>query len=104
MREAASRGFINATDCADYLVRKGIPFRTAYKITGQLVAECIERGLTLETLPLADYKKYADAFEEDLYEEIRLETCAAKRISEGGTSEASIQAQIKYVTEFLSHV
>ncbi len=104
MREAASRGFINATDCADYLVRKGIPFRTAYKITGQLVATCLARGLTLETLPLADYKALSDAFEADLYDDIKLETCAAKRISEGGTSEASIQAQIKYVTEFLSHV
>ena len=85
-------------------MRKGIPFRTAYKITGQLVAECISLGLTLETLPLEAYQKYSDAFEADLYEEIKLETCAAKRISEGGTSEASIQAQIKYVTEFLSHV
>ena len=103
MYRAAQKGFINATDIADYLAKKGMPFRSAYKITGQLVAECIAKGLTLETLPLDAYRAHSEAFDEDLYEEIKLETCAAKRISEGGTSEASIQAQIKYVTEFLSH-
>jgi argininosuccinate lyase len=104
MRAAAAKGFINATDCADYLVRKGMPFRTAYKITGELVAKCIAAGTTLEELPLTVYAEYTPLFAEDIYDAINLENCAARRISEGGTSEASIQAQIKYITEFISGV
>ncbi|MBR2087342.1 MAG: argininosuccinate lyase, partial [Oscillospiraceae bacterium] len=73
MRKAAAKGFINATDCADYLVKKGMPFRDAYKITGTLVARCIEQELTLETLPLAEYQKMTDLFTEDVYEAIALE-------------------------------
>jgi argininosuccinate lyase len=104
MRAAAAKGFINATDCADYLVRKGMPFRTAYKITGELVAKCIAAGTTLEELPLTVYAEYTPLFTEDIYDAINLENCAARRISEGGTGEASIQAQIKYITEFISGV
>ena len=97
MKRAAQGGFINATDLADYLVKKGMPFRTAYKISGQLVALCIEKHEVLETLPLETYRAYSELFDEDLYTEISLETCVAKRISEGGTSVDSVRAQIGYV-------
>ena len=90
-------GFINATDLADYLVKKGMPFRSAYKISGQLVAKCIQAGTVLEDLPLSDYKVFSDLFEEDLYQEIDLLTCVEKRISRGGTSVASVQEQMEYV-------
>ena len=94
MRAAAARGFINATDCADYLVKKGLPFRDAYKITGTLVAECIQKGVTLETLPIADYKALHPLFEEDVYHAIALETCVGERKSEGGPSPEAVQRQI----------
>lgn len=94
MRNAAARGFINATDCADYLVKKGMPFRDAYKITGTLVALCIEKGLTLETLPLDEYKKMTDKFSEDVYQAISLDTCVNGRLSEGGPSPAAVNEQI----------
>ena len=99
MRRAAEQGFINATDLADYLVRKGLPFRTAYKVSGRIVAYCLENGKTLETLELSEYKKFNDVFGEDLYGEISLEACVAKRISAGGTSVKSVEEQIKYVKE-----
>ncbi len=101
MKKAAQGGFINATDLADYLVKKGMPFRSAYKISGQIVAQCISEGLVLETLPLSEYQKYSELFTEDLYEDISLETCVSKRISEGGTSLNSVEAQIAYVKEML---
>ena len=101
MKKAAQGGFINATDLADYLVKKGLPFRSAYKISGQIVAQCIREGLVLETLPLSEYRKYSELFEEDLYGEIDLLTCVQKRVSEGGTSVSSVEAQIAYVKENL---
>lgn len=79
MRKAAAGGFINATDCADYLVSKGLPFRDAYKATGELVALCIDKKTTLEELPLEDYQKICSLFDEGVYEAIRLETCVSKR-------------------------
>ena len=97
MKKAAQEGFINATDLADYLVKKGMPFRSAYKISGQIVAKCIAEGMVLETVPLETYKEYSDLFEEDLYKEIDLSNCVEKRISFGGTSIASVIAQIDYV-------
>ena len=102
MKKAAQGGFINATDLADYLVKKGMPFRSAYKISGQIVAQCIREGLVLETLPLAEYQKYSELFTEDLYNDIDLLTCVEKRISEGGTSVSSVEAQIAYVKENLT--
>ena len=99
MKKAAQGGFINATDLADYLVKKGLPFRSAYKISGQIVAKCIAEGKVLETLTLEEYKEFSDLFEADLYQEIDLLTCVEKRISEGGTSVASVEAQIAYVKE-----
>lgn len=99
MRKAAAEGFINATDAADYLVRKGMPFRTAYKITGQLVAMCIANRRTLENLPIAEYRELSELFEEDIYEAVNLETCVKNRISEGGTSPKSVRAQIRLIRE-----
>ncbi len=94
---AAQKGFINATDLADYLVKKGLPFRSAYKICGQIVGDCIKNGKVLETLELDEYKKYSELFDADLYGEISLKTCVEKRISEGGTSPKSVEKQIEFV-------
>ena len=101
MFHAAQSGFINATDLADWLVKKGMPFRDAYKISGQLVAHCMETGQVLETLPLETYLQYSDQFDESLYEAIDLKNCMEKRSSEGGPSAASIKKQIAYVREEL---
>ncbi|MBR6925081.1 MAG: argininosuccinate lyase [Oscillospiraceae bacterium] len=95
MRNAAARGFINATDCADYLVKKGMPFRDAYKITGQLVALCIEKNETLETLPLEEYRNFTDLFAGDVYDAISLETCVNQRNSYGGPSPEAVKVQIE---------
>ena len=99
MKKAAQGGFINATDLADYLVKKGLPFRSAYKISGQIVAKCIADGQVLETLPLEAYQSFSPLFGADLYQDIDLTTCVEKRVSQGGTSAASVQAQIAYVKE-----
>lgn len=99
MKRAAQKGFINATDLADYLVRKGLPFRSAYKISGQIVSECLKKDAVLEDLPIEEYRKYSDLFDTDLYNEISLETCVEKRVSEGGTSVNSVDMQIKYIKE-----
>lgn len=96
MRHAAAKGFINATDCADYLVGKGLPFRDAYKATGELVALCIDKDLTLETLPLDEYKKICDLFDDGVYQAINLEKCVADRLVVGGPSIQSVETQIKY--------
>lgn len=104
MRRAAAKGFINATDCADYLVKKGLPFRTAYKITGQLVAHCIAENTTLEELPLTEYRRYSELFTDDLYDAISLVHCVRSRISEGGTAPKSVEAQIAYVRRYLHYL
>ena len=101
MKKAAQGGFINATDLADYLVKKGLPFRSAYKISGQVVAKCMELGCVLETLPLEEYRAFSDLFEADLYDTIDLLTCVEKRISQGGTCVASVEKQIAYMKENL---
>jgi argininosuccinate lyase len=101
MYRAAQGGFINATDLADYLTKKGMPFRSAYKIVGQIVARCISEGCVLDDFPLEKYREYTDLFEEDLYNEILLETCVSKRISEGGTSVESVERQIDSVRKKL---
>ena len=102
MYRAATGGYINATDLADYMVKKGMPFRTAYKIVGGVVAECIAKGVTLDALPLERYMAHSDIFAEDLYSEISLETCIAKRISKGSTGYASVNEQIAIVEAFLN--
>ena len=103
MRNAAAKGFINATDCADYLVKKGMPFRDAYKITGTLVAECINKGLTLETLPLDEYRKLSELFDEDVYKAISLEECVNQRKSFGGPAPEAVAQQIKSVRKILEN-
>ena len=100
MRHAA-KGFINATDCADYLVGKGLPFRDAYKATGELVALCIDKNLTLETLPLDEYKKICDLFDDGVYQAINLEKCVADRLVVGGPSIQSVETQIKYARNII---
>lgn len=95
MRQAAGKGFINATDCADYLVKKGLPFREAYKITGQLVRKCIETGNTLETLELKEYKQFCDLFSEDVYQAIELENCVKLRMVQSGPSPSAVKKQIE---------
>ena len=98
---AAQKGFLNATDLADYLTKKGMPFRTAYKLVGRLVADCITAGKTLEDLTLEEYRAASELFEDDVYTEISLETCVGKRISAGSTGPQSVDAQISSVQEFL---
>ena len=101
MLSAAGKGFINATDCADYLVKKGMPFRMAYKITGELVAECIDRGDVLETLPIEVYQTKSELFDEDIYRAVSLINCVERRTSEGAPSEKSVKVQLGIVEEFL---
>lgn len=104
MRKAAAKGFINATDCADYLVKKGMPFRTAYKLTGELVALCIEKNTTLEELPLDDYKQKNELFDSDVYDAINLDTCVKERKSFGGPSPDSVLLQVKTVRKKLEEL
>ena len=94
---AAQKGFINATDLADYLVKKGMPFRAAYKIVGTIVADCIAKDCVLDTYPIEAYKTRSELFDPDLYTEISLKTCVEKRLSEGGASPASVKKQIEWV-------
>ena len=102
MRHAAAKGFINATDCADYLVdAKGLPFRDAYKITGTLVARCIEKGLTLETLPLSEYQEICPAFDEGVYDAISLDRCVNNRKVLGGPAPENVEAQAGRILSLL---
>ena len=95
MRRAAAKGFINATDCADYLTKKGMPFRDAYKLTGRMVSDCISKDKTLEELTLDEFKGYSALFENDIYDAIDLIKCCEGRTSYGGPSEASVKKQIE---------
>ena len=104
MKKAAQTGFINATDLADYLVKKGMPFRTAYKISGSIVAKCIKENKVLETLTLEEYRGFSELIDSDVFEDIDLNVCVEKRISEGGTSVSSVEKQIKFVKEKLDNI
>ena len=95
MRNAAKKGFINATDLADYLVKKGMAFRDAYKISGSLVAYCIDKNIVLEDVPLEVFKEYSNLFDMDVYPEINIERCTFKRTSQGASAIESVEAQIK---------
>ena len=97
MRKAAAGGFINATDCADFLTKKGVPFRDAYKATGALVARCIELNTDLEHLPIDEYKSVCDVFTEEVYDAISLERCTNERKSFGGPAAENVRAQAKRV-------
>lgn len=101
MRAAAARGFINATDCADYLVRKGLPFRDAYKATGTLVARCIELGETLESLSLEEYQKVCDTFGADVYDAISLDRCVSERRSAGGPAKENTLGECARIRQLL---
>ena len=101
MKNAAMKGFINATDMADYLTRKGMPFRDAYKITGQLVAKALEKKQGLNELSLDELKEYSDLFEDDVYDAIDLLTCLNARLTKGGPSPAEVNRQIKVMEEFI---
>ena len=102
MRKAAAGGFINATDCADYLVKKGVPFRDAYTYVGKTVRYCIEKGKTLETLTMEEYKAVSDAFSEDVYDAISLKTCVAGRNVPGGPAPEAVKKQIESAEKFLA--
>jgi argininosuccinate lyase len=101
MRAAAAGGFINATDCADYLVKKGLPFRDAYTIVGRLVAICVAEKKTLETLTLDEYRALSPVFDGDVFEAIRLETCVAQRSVPGGPAPSAVEKQIESIRNFL---
>ena len=102
MSKAGEKGFINATDCADYLAKKGMPFREAYKISGNLVALCIQKNKTLNELELVDYKAFSELFEEDIYEAIDMTTCLNKRTSKGAPSRTAVEEQLLIVEKFLN--
>ncbi len=102
MRNAAAKGFINATDCADYLVsKKGTAFRDAYKITGELVSICIEKGLDLESLELSEYQKISPLFDESVYEYINLDKCLGDRTSLGGPSPTNVKKEVEIMKKRL---
>jgi argininosuccinate lyase len=103
MRNAAAKGFINATDCADYLVTKGLAFRDAYKITGEIVRYCMEYGKTLETLEIAEYKKHSEKFDNDVFSAVNLDNCVNRRNSYGGTSPEAIKTQLKEIEELIEN-
>jgi len=102
MHAAAGHGFINATDCADYLAKKGLPFRDAYTVVGHLVAACGAQGKTLEQLTLSELKQVSPLFEEDVYEALSLETCMGQRKSYGGPAVEETARQIAAVTDFVA--
>ena len=101
MRSAASGGFINATDCADYLVKKGMPFREAYMIVGRLVNMCIKSGETLDTLPLKDFRSISNLFDADVYQALELKTCVNGRTVYGGPASDSVKQQIANIKAFV---
>ncbi len=102
MRLAAAKGFINATDCADYLTKKGVPFRDAYKITGAMVADCIAKDTVLESMTLAEMQTYSELFEDDIFVAIDLLNCCEGRTCYGGPTAQSVQTQIKSALEMLN--
>jgi argininosuccinate lyase len=104
MRKAASGGFTNATDCADYLVRKGLPFRDAYKVVGQLVNYCIENEESLETLTLKDFRSICSLFDEDVYNALSLKTCVNERKVMGGPSVHSVTQQIEQLKKYIKEM
>ena len=101
MRKAASGGFINATDCADYLTRKGMPFREAYMIVGRLVNNCLKSGDTLDTLTLRDFRAVSNLFDGDIYDALALKTCVNERKVMGGPAEQEVLRQISYIEKFV---
>ena len=103
MKKAASAGFINATDCADYMAKKGVPFRDAYGVVGRLVKYCIDRGTTLDELPLAEYRQFSLVFDEDVYEAIDLLTCVRQRNLPGGPAPEAVKKTIEETRKMLEN-
>ena len=101
MRKAAGHGFINDTDCADYLTKKGMPFRDAYTVTGKLVAQCTAQGKTLEELTLEELQAVSPLFEQDVYDALNLENCMALRSSYGGPAVSETTRQIGEIEQFI---
>ena len=101
MEKSAKNGFTNATDAADYLVNHGVPFRDAHGIVGQLVLACIEKGISLDELPLEGYKEISEVFEEDIYEAISLETCVNKRVTTGAPGRHAMEETIAYYRKYM---
>ena len=101
MYESAKKGYVNATDLADYLVTKGMPFRDAYNVSGKVVSYCLGRGCTLEDLPLEEYRQFTEYVDEDVHQRLQLKTCVERRNSAGGTSPASVREQIDYIRSIL---
>lgn len=103
MYAATAEGFINATDCADYLAAKGIPFRDAYRITGDIIQYCLENDYTLETMPLEDYQKFHEAFESDIFEAIDLQTVTFNRKVAGGPAPERVKEHIEWMENKLNN-
>ena len=102
LRRAASKGFINATDCADYLVKNGLPFRDAYKVSGRLIAYCIDNDKTLETLTLDEYRQFSPIFDEGVYEAVDLMNCVNGRKVTGGPASEAVRKQLDNCLDFLN--
>jgi argininosuccinate lyase len=101
MEDSAKHGFTNATDAADYLVKKGVPFRDAHGIVGQLVLMCLDRGIALDDLPLDEYKKISPVFDNDIYEAIDLRTCVDKRLTIGAPGPEMMNKVIAIYEEYI---
>ncbi len=101
MENSAKAGFTNATDAADYLVNNGVPFRDAHGIIGQLVLLCIDKGISLDELPLSEYQQISPVFKEDIYDAISLKTCVEKRLTKGAPGHAVMLEEIKLCEEYL---
>src|SRR5699024_3189836 len=101
MKQAALGGFINATDCADYLTKKGVPFRDAYKCIGELVAWCIKQGCTLQDVDLSQLQQFHPLFAEDVYHAIDLQTCVEQRNVPGGPAPEAVKQQIASIKQFI---
>ena len=101
MALSAVKGFTNATDAADYLVKKGMPFRDAHKVIGELVVFCISKNIAIDDLKIDELKNFSELFDEDVYEEISLKTCVEKRLTAGGCSETSVLKTIAEEKKFL---
>ncbi|MDR1834698.1 MAG: argininosuccinate lyase [Fusobacteriaceae bacterium] len=101
MLAAASKGFMGATDVADYLTKKGMSFRDAYKLVGSMVTWCMDHGYTLDNLPLEEYKRFSKLFYHDIYKEIATETSVERRKSPGGPARKSVRKHIQFMEKFI---
>ena len=103
MEKSVKEGFTNATDVADYLVNRGVPFRDAHGIVGQLVLKCIEKNIALDDMPLEEYRAVSPVFEADIYEAISLETCVNKRVTIGAPGKLAMEKVIAEYEKYLQN-